>query len=131
MAAFGVKHFYMNFIVFPRTRLNFKACSRVFRWAECPADLCEAVESSMTLIGRIGVGTVVGAAAVCALSTAASAQVRTFGPAAPYLVTGRSVSVPPYHQADQQSFEESGQKDRMRGGDDRTDPAGGDQSAPR
>jgi hypothetical protein len=98
-----------------------------------PADVCEALESSMTFIGRIGVGTVVGAAAVCALSTGASAQVRTFGPAAPYLVTGRSVSVPPYHQAGQQSFDESGEKSRMPGSDDsgRTEPAGGDQSAPK
>jgi hypothetical protein len=108
-----------------------------------PADFCEALESSMTLIGRIGigrigigrigVGAVVGAAAICALSTAASTQVRTFGPAVPYLVTGRSVSVPPYHQADGQPFDESGQKNRMRGSDDsgRTEPASSDQSAPR
>ncbi len=38
----------------------------------------------------------VAAGAVCAFSGVASAQVRTVGPIAPYLVTGRSVSVPPY-----------------------------------
>lgn len=36
-----------------------------------------------------------GVLAACALSSAAFAQVRTFGPTAPYLVTGRSVAVPP------------------------------------
>lgn len=76
-----------------------------------------------------------GAATVCALSSAASAQaqVRTFGPAAPFLVTGRSVSVPPYHQVGQQSIDESGQTNRMPGNDDsgRTGPAGGDLAAPK
>jgi hypothetical protein len=66
----------------------------------------------MKTIGRI----VVGAAAVCAFSTAVSAQVRTFGPAAPYLVTGRSVSVPAYHQENQQSFDEAGARGLRDGG---------------
>jgi hypothetical protein len=44
----------------------------------------------MTLMGRIGAALVVGAAAVCAFASAASAQVRTVGPEAPYLMTGRS-----------------------------------------
>ncbi|MGO9673637.1 MAG: hypothetical protein ACLPSF_05630 [Methylocella sp.] len=41
--------------------------------------------------------------------------------------------MPPYHQAGQQTLDGSGQKDRMRPGDDssRAEPAGGDQSAPK
>ena len=88
----------------------------------------------MTMFTRIAVGTVMGAAAVCALSTAAAAQaqVRTFGPAAPFLVTGRSVSVPPYHQVGQQSIDESGQTIRVPGNDDSGHAApAGDLSAPK
>jgi hypothetical protein len=86
----------------------------------------------MKFFGRIGATIVVGAAVGCAFSTAALTQVRTFGPAAPYLVTGRSVSVPPYHQVGQQSSDESGQKDQMRPDESsRPEPAGGDQSAPK
>jgi len=99
------------------------------------ADFCEALESSMTFFARVAVGTMMGAAAVCALSTlaAAQAQVRTFGPAAPFLVTGRSVSVPPYHQVGQQSIDKSGQTNRAPGNDDsgRAAPAGGDLPAPK
>jgi|BarGraIncu00222A_1022003.scaffolds.fasta_scaffold56736_3 hypothetical protein len=86
----------------------------------------------MKFIGRMGATIVVGAAVACVFSTAASTQVRTFGPAAPYLVTGRSVSVPPYHQVGQQSSDESGQKDRMRPDESSgPEPAGSDQSAPK
>jgi hypothetical protein len=46
---------------------------------------------------------VAGAAVAAAFSSAASAQFRTVGPATPVLVTGRSVSVPAYHQADPQA----------------------------
>ncbi len=75
---------------------------------------------------------IVGAATVCAFSTAASAQVRTFGPEAPYLVTGRSVSVPPYHEVDQLSSDATGQKDRTRADDaSRAEPAAAGQSAPK
>jgi hypothetical protein len=58
----------------------------------------------MKTIGTI----VIGATAFCAFSTSAFPQVRTFGPAAPYLITGRSVSVPAYHAEDQQSFDDAG-----------------------
>jgi hypothetical protein len=86
----------------------------------------------MQFIGRVGATIVVGAAVACAFSTAASTQVRTFGPATPYLVTGRSVSVPPYHQVGQQLSGESGQKDQMRPDDSgRPEPASSDQSAPK
>ena len=86
----------------------------------------------MKFIGRMGATIVVGAAVACAFSTAALTQVRTFGPAAPYLVTGRSVSVPPYHQVGQQSFDDSGQKVRMRPDESsRPEPASSDQSAPK
>ena len=46
---------------------------------------------------------VVGAVAACAFAGIAAAQVRTFGPMAPYLVTGRSVSVPPLAHQDQRN----------------------------
>jgi hypothetical protein len=89
----------------------------------------------MTILANVAVGTIVGAAALCVLSTAASAQaqVRTVGPAAPFLVTGRSVSVPPYHQAGQQSIDDSGQMNRMRDNDDSgyAAPADGNLSAPK
>ena len=65
----------------------------------------------MKIIGKI----VVGAAAICAFSTAAFTQVRTFGPASPYLVTGRSVSVPSIHNEAQQPFDETGQKNAPQG----------------
>ncbi len=81
----------------------------------------------MRVLGKI----VVAAAAVCAFSGGAFAQVRTFGPAAPYLVTGRSVSVPPYGRHDQQPYDESGARHM----DSTTDPASarqpGDEPAPR
>jgi hypothetical protein len=78
----------------------------------------------------MGATIVAGMAVACAFSAAASAQVRTFGPAAPYLVTGRSVSVPPYHQVGQQPSDESGQKDRM-DESNRPEPASSEQSAPK
>ncbi len=46
---------------------------------------------------------VIGAVAACAFAGIAAAQVRTFGPMAPYLVTGRSVSVPPLAHQDQRN----------------------------
>jgi hypothetical protein len=51
----------------------------------------------MNLLEKIAIG----AAAACAFSGVASAQVRTYGPTAPYLVTGRSVSVLPFADQDQ------------------------------
>lgn len=57
-------------------------------------------------------GALVGVAAAGAFSAAALAEVRTYGPATPFLVTGRSVSVPPYHQG-QQPIDGRGAKDDM------------------
>ena len=87
----------------------------------------------MTLMGRIGAALVVGGAALCAFASAASAQVRTVGPEAPYLMTGRSVSVPPYHQVGRQAFDpSSGQQGRANADQaNRPGPADGEQSAPK
>ncbi|VTZ28484.1 exported hypothetical protein [Methylocella tundrae] len=59
---------------------------------------------------------VVGAAVACAFSSGAIAQVRTFGPAAPYLVTGRSVSVPPYEHHAEKPYEQAGAQGRLDSG---------------
>jgi hypothetical protein len=87
----------------------------------------------MTSMGRIGAALIVSAAALCAFASAASAQVRTVGPEAPYLMTGRSVSVPPYHQVGQQAFDpSSSQQDRMNADQaNRPRPADAEQSAPK
>lgn len=60
----------------------------------------------MTVVSKI----IVAAVAACAVSTAASAQVRTFGPAVPFLVTGRSVSIPAIPQDDPQTAGDAGQR---------------------
>ncbi len=49
-----------------------------------------------------------GAAAFAISGGAFAQQVRTFGPIAPYLTTGRSVSVPPFPHADEQPYDEAG-----------------------
>jgi hypothetical protein len=86
----------------------------------------------MTFTGRTSVALLAGAAALCAFASAAAAQVRTVGPEAPYLMTGRSVSVPPYHQVGQQAFDPSGQQDRTSPDQaGRPVPADGNQSAPK
>ena len=89
----------------------------------------------MRFFGRIGATIVVGAAVWLRVFDARlRAQVRTFGPAAPYLVTGRSVSVPPYHQVgpavDRRVWPErpDAPGTMIRAA---PEPAGGDQSAPK
>lgn len=79
----------------------------------------------MRLIAKFALGATI----LCGFSAAASAQVRTFGPAAPYLVTGRSVSVPAYHQQDQQSSDESGLRSGTRQGSMDSASPSGDPSA--
>jgi hypothetical protein len=73
----------------------------------------------MKLIGKMAAG----AALLLAFSAPGSAQVRTVGPAAPYLVTGRSVSVPPYHLPDQQSTDKSDRQESTRRGSDASSAA--------
>jgi hypothetical protein len=63
----------------------------------------------MKIIAKI----VVGAATLAALSTVASAQFRTVGPATPFLVTGRSVSVPATHHEDRQQVLDEAGKDAV------------------
>jgi hypothetical protein len=77
----------------------------------------------MKLLEKIAIG----AAAACAFSGIASAQVRTYGPAAPYLVTGRSVSVLPFADQD----ERKGRDADLPGALDSDAPSGHDsQSSP-
>ncbi len=63
----------------------------------------------MSIIGKIVAGGIVA----CAFSSAAVCQVRTYGPAEPYLHVGRSVAVPPFQQQDQDSYDESGTRGSM------------------
>lgn len=63
----------------------------------------------MSIIGKAGVFGM----AVCAFSSVAVCQVRTYGPVEPYLHVGRSISVPPFQQQDQQSYDHSGTRGRM------------------
>lgn len=82
----------------------------------------------MKELGKI----VVGAAVACAFSSGAIAQVRTFGPAAPYLLTGRSVSVPPYDHHDQKVDGEGGAHGQLGpGADSAPDHTPSDEAAPR
>lgn len=53
------------------------------------------VESSMKVLATVATGVAIASAA----ASASVAQVRTLGPAAPYLMTGRSVAVPQTTQA--------------------------------
>lgn len=81
----------------------------------------------MTIVGKfIFAGMFVGA-----LATASFAQVRTFGPAAPFLVTGRSVSVPAYHQQDQQPLVDPGHSGLRQSDDAAPADPGAVQAGPR
>ncbi|ACK51733.1 hypothetical protein Msil_2815 [Methylocella silvestris BL2] len=62
----------------------------------------------MKLLATVAAGFTVA----CAFSGATIAQVRTYGPAAPYLTTGRSVAVPHYVERDETTYQDAGAKSR-------------------
>jgi hypothetical protein len=82
----------------------------------------------MNVMGKIVAGGIVA----CVFSSVALGQVRTYGPAEPYLHVGRSVSVPPFQVQDQENYDESGTRGRMGLGANPSHPEGpGNFSTPR